>query len=37
MFGIGGEGFVRLNLACPRETLVDGLERIERALESRRT
>jgi len=37
MFGPGGEGFVRLNLACPRETLVDGLERIERALESRRT
>jgi len=36
MFGIGGEGFVRLNLACPRETLVDGLERIERALTSRR-
>jgi cystathionine beta-lyase len=36
MFGAGGEGFVRLNLACPRETLIDGLVRIERALESRR-
>jgi cystathionine beta-lyase len=36
MFGTGGEGFVRLNLACPRETLADGLERIERSLESRR-
>lgn len=36
MFGPGGDGFVRLNLACPRETLIDGLERIERALESRR-
>jgi len=35
MFGAGGEGFVRLNLACPREKLIDGLERIERALESR--
>ncbi len=32
MFGIGGEGFVRLNLACPRETLADGLGRIERGL-----
>ncbi len=32
MFGPGGEGFVRLNLACPRETLTEGLERIERVL-----
>jgi len=32
MFGTGGEGFVRLNLACPRATLTEGLERIERAL-----
>ena len=36
MFGAGGEGFVRLNLACPRETLVNGLDRLERALKSRR-
>ena len=34
-FGPGGEGFVRLNLACPRQTLTEGLERIERALVSR--
>jgi cystathionine beta-lyase len=34
MFGAGGEGFVRLNLASPRSMLADGLERIERALES---
>jgi cystathionine beta-lyase len=34
-FGPGGEGFVRLNLACPRVTLADGLERIRRAIESR--
>ena len=31
-FGPGGEGFVRLNFGCPRETLVDGLERIKAAL-----
>jgi cystathionine beta-lyase len=34
MFGPGGEGFVRLNLACPRARLTEGLERIERALAS---
>lgn len=33
-FGPGGEGFVRLNFGCPRETLVDGLERIKKALAS---
>jgi len=32
-FGSGGEGFVRLNFGCPRETLVEGLERMKRALE----
>jgi len=31
-FGPGGEGFVRLNLACPRSTLLEGLERMRRAL-----
>jgi cysteine-S-conjugate beta-lyase len=31
--GKGGEGFVRLNFACPRKTLVDGLERMAGALE----
>lgn len=31
-FGPGGEGFVRLNFGCPRETLLDGLERIKAAL-----
>jgi len=35
MFGPGGEGFVRLNLACPRARLTEGLERIERALSPR--
>ena len=27
-FGPGGEGFVRLNFACPRSTLEEALERI---------
>ena len=31
-FGPGGEGFVRLNFACPRPLLADGLERMARAL-----
>jgi len=31
-FGRGGEGFVRLNFACPRSLLAEGLERMERAL-----
>lgn len=30
-FGSGGEGFQRINLACPGETLKEGLERIIRA------
>ena len=33
-FGNGGEGFVRLNFGCPRSTLVEALERMERALSS---
>ena len=32
-FGESGKGFVRLNFACPRSMLVDGLERMRRALE----
>lgn len=31
-FGRGGEGFVRLNFACPRKTLTEALERMSRAL-----
>jgi cystathionine beta-lyase len=30
--GNGGEGFVRLNFACPRQTLMQGLERMADAL-----
>jgi cystathionine beta-lyase len=31
-FGPGGEGFVRLNFACPRSILTDGLQRMKNAL-----
>jgi cystathionine beta-lyase len=31
-FGKGGEGFVRLNFGCPRDTLVEALERMRYAL-----
>lgn len=31
-FGTGGEGFMRMNIACPRATLHEGLERIARAV-----
>jgi len=34
-FGPGGEGFERLNIACPRSVLQEGLERIARAVNSR--
>ena len=30
-FGQGGEGFVRLNFACPRSTLIEGLNRMRNA------
>jgi cystathionine beta-lyase len=32
-FGSGGEGFVRFNFGCPRSLMVEGLERMQRALE----
>ncbi len=31
-FGLGGEGFVRLNFGCPRAMLTEGLERMAAAL-----
>ena len=31
-FGKGGEGFVRLNFACPRKTLTEALDRMVSAL-----
>jgi cystathionine beta-lyase len=32
MFGTGGEGFQRINLACPRSTLEQALEAMVRVL-----
>jgi len=32
LFGQGGEGFQRMNFACPRATLTEGLSRIARAV-----
>jgi len=34
-FGPGGEDFQRLNIACPRTVLAEGLQRIEQALHNR--
>jgi len=31
-FGAGGEGFIRINLACPRSVVTEALDRIERML-----
>ena len=31
-FGPGGEGFMRMNIACPRATLTEALERMEKLL-----
>ncbi len=31
-YGSGGECFLRMNIACPRERLLDGLSRLDRAL-----
>ncbi len=33
MYGTAGEGFMRLNIACPRATLADGLERLRGVFE----
>ena len=33
VFGKGGEGFVRLNFACPRKILEEALEKLRKALE----
>ncbi|WP_110113737.1 MalY/PatB family protein [Bacillus sp. CGMCC 1.16541] len=32
-YGENGSGFIRLNIACPRSTLLDGLHRIKTALQ----
>jgi cystathionine beta-lyase len=33
-FGTGGEGFVRLNFACPRATLMEALRRMKAAMDA---
>ncbi|MGI6575720.1 MAG: MalY/PatB family protein [bacterium] len=33
-FGVGGEGFLRLNIACPRSMVEEALQRIEQAVNS---
>jgi cystathionine beta-lyase len=35
LFGPEGEGYVRLNFACPRSILAEGLERVAAAIEKR--
>jgi len=35
VFGQGGSGFMRLNIAAPRHVITAALERIKRALETR--
>ena len=32
MYGHGGENFIRINIACPREMLAEGLQRIQSGL-----
>nr|WP_315035153.1 MalY/PatB family protein [uncultured Chryseobacterium sp.] len=32
MYGKSGEGFLRINIGCPRELLTEGLERLKKAL-----
>ena len=36
IFGEKGKGFQRINVACPRATLTEALERIRKALEERK-
>lgn len=32
LYGEAGEGFIRINIACPRQQLIEGLKRLRRAL-----
>lgn len=34
MFGKGGEGCMRLNMANPRQVLIDALEQLKKAIEN---
>jgi len=33
IYGAAGEGFERLNIACPRTLLLEGLQRIKKTVE----
>jgi len=33
IFGLGGEGFIRLNIGCPRNTVIKALNRLKQAIE----
>lgn len=34
MFGTGGDGFMRMNIACPKQTLADALNKLEKAVKN---
>lgn len=34
LYGESGEGFIRINIACPRQQLVNGLQRLKNGLET---
>lgn len=34
LYGEAGEGFIRINIACPRQQLVNGLQRLKNGLET---
>ena len=34
VFGMGGSGFMRMNIACPRETVVQAMHQLQTALDS---
>jgi cystathionine beta-lyase len=34
MYGKGGEGFLRINIGCPRILLVEGLKRLQNVINS---
>jgi cystathionine beta-lyase len=37
LYGASGEGFIRLNIACPRPLLIEGLKRIKKVLQDDKT
>ena len=35
-YGPGGQGFLRINLACPKSTVIDGMNRLKKGIEAYR-